>query len=410
MRAREGKPSTNFFALLWHAIFLALASNFMDVDTIIPAMLINAGGGKIHLGFMTAIMLGGSTVLQLVFAGFISHRSRKKKFLLLGINLRVVALFALSVLFFYSGLLVDGLLILLIFVFISQFSFSGAFASISYVDIVGKSLYGTDRKAFLSAKQIAFSIGFFTSAVVARHLLALLAFPDNYSLLFLLAATLLFVASLGFWCLKEKPTHVRPKIRLRDFFALIPSTVKSDRNLKYYLLLINSLGLGLSVLPFLIYLAKENFGLSGSLIGNFLLFKTIGMLSAGYCLFRLSGRFTYRCLLLISIFLAVAVPVGALVFQGSPTIYSFIFIFSGIFMTTYKNAIEGILLEISTDDNRATYAGISGAGNILTTVFPISAGFLLEAFGYVPVFISVSVLVAASVIFVMKIDCQKKTG
>jgi MFS family permease len=410
MTAREDRPSTNFFALLWHAIFLALASNFMDVDTIIPAMLIKAGGGKIHLGFMTAIMLGGATVLQLVFAGFISHRPRKKKFLLLGINLRIVALFALSVLFFYSGLLVDGLLILLIFVFISQFSFSGAFANISYVDIVGKSLYGADRKAFLSAKQIVFSVGFFTSAVSARHLLARLAFPDNYTLLFLLAATLLFIASLGFWCLREKPTQVRPKVRLREFFALIPPAVKSDRNLKYYLLLINSLGLGLSVLPFLIYLAKENFGLSGSLIGNFLLLKTIGMLSAGYVLFRLSGRFTYRSVLLASIVLAVAVPIGALLLQGSPKLYSFIFIFSGIFMTTYKTAIEGILLEISTDDNRATYAGISGAGSILTTVFPISAGFLLEAFGYLPVFVGVSVLVAASGVFVMKLDCQTKIG
>ncbi len=410
MTAPEDRPSTNFFALLWHATFLALASNFMDVDTIIPAMLINAGGGEIQLGFMTAIMLGGSTFLQLVFAGFISHRPRKKNFLLLGINLRIVALFALSVLFYFSGLLVDGLLIILIFVFITQFSFSGAFANISYVDIVGKSLHGAVRKAFLSAKQIIFSIGVFISAVVVRQLLVLLEFPDNYSLLFVLAGTLLFTASLGFWRLNEKPTKAGQKSSFLKFLALIPLAVKSDRNLKYYLLLINSLGLGLSVLPFLIYLAKESFGLSGSLIGNFLLLKTIGMLSAGFFLLRFSRRFKYRYLLLISISLAAAIPVGALLLQSSQKLYGFIFIFSGIFMATYKTAIEGILLEISTDDNRATYAGISGAGNILTTVFPISAGFLLKAFGYIPIFVGVSALVLASVVFVMKIDCQNQAS
>ena len=410
MTAPEDRPSTNFFALLWHATFLALASNFMDVDTIIPAMLINAGGGEIQLGFMTAIMLGGSTFLQLVFAGFISHRPRKKNFLLLGINLRIVALFALSVLFYFSGLLVDGLLIILIFVFITQFSFSGAFANISYVDIVGKSLHGAVRKAFLSAKQIIFSIGVFISAVVVRQLLVLLEFPDNYSLLFVLAGTLLFTASLGFWRLKEKPTKAGQKNSFLEFLALIPLAVKSDRNLKYYLLLINSLGLGLSVLPFLIYLAKESFGLSGSLIGNFLLLKTIGMLSAGFFLLRFSRRFKYRYLLLISISLAAAIPVGALLLQSSQKLYGFIFIFSGIFMATYKTAIEGILLEISTDDNRATYAGISGAGNILTTVLPISAGFLLKAFGYIPIFVGVSALVLASVVFVIKIDCQNQAS
>jgi hypothetical protein len=35
----------NFFAFLWHAVFLAFAKNFMDVDTVIPAMLIESGGG-----------------------------------------------------------------------------------------------------------------------------------------------------------------------------------------------------------------------------------------------------------------------------------------------------------------------------------------------------------------------------
>ena len=34
----------NYYAFLWHASFLSLAQNFMDVDTVIPAMLIEAGG------------------------------------------------------------------------------------------------------------------------------------------------------------------------------------------------------------------------------------------------------------------------------------------------------------------------------------------------------------------------------
>lgn len=394
----------NFAALLWHAVFLALATNFMDVDTIIPAMLIKAGGTEIHLGFMTAIMLGGSRFSQLVFAGFLSHRPWKKKFLLWGINLRVMALFALSLLFFHSEHLVDGLLILLIFVFISQFSFSGGFANISYVDIVGKSLHGTARKAFISAKQIVYSIGVFLSAVAARQLLVSMEFPDNYAVLFSLASALLLSGSLGFWRLHEAPTRGQPRYSLLKFLALIPSAVRSDRNLKYYLLLVNSLGVGLSLLPFIIYLAEESFGLSGSVIGNFLLFKTLGMLSAGFVLLRLSRRFRYRVLLLVSLILAAAIPVAALILRHSPSTYSLIFIFSGIFMATYKTAMEGILLEISNDDNRATYAGISGAGNILTTIFPLTAGFLIVAVGYIPVFVGVSLLVLASAVFVGKLD------
>ena len=91
----------NFNAFLWHAGFLALAQNFMDVDTVIPAMLIESGGNAMHVGMMTAIMLGGSSFTQLIFAPYISNKPFKKKFLLLGINSRVLSLLALGFMFFF---------------------------------------------------------------------------------------------------------------------------------------------------------------------------------------------------------------------------------------------------------------------------------------------------------------------
>ena len=69
----------NFKAFIWHGLFLAVASSFMDIDTIIPAMLIKAGGGEILLGFLTAIMIGGAGVLKLVFASLLSHKNEKNR-------------------------------------------------------------------------------------------------------------------------------------------------------------------------------------------------------------------------------------------------------------------------------------------------------------------------------------------
>ena len=72
----------NYYALLWHALFLALAKNFMDVDTIVPAMMIDAGGTSVHIGLLTAIMLGGSHLSQLFFAPLINNQPMKKCYLL----------------------------------------------------------------------------------------------------------------------------------------------------------------------------------------------------------------------------------------------------------------------------------------------------------------------------------------
>lgn len=402
----ENNSNHNFKAFLWHSAFLALASNFMDVDTIIPSMLIKAGGGAVALGLLTAIMLGGSSLFQLIFASFLSKERFKKKYLLIGINLRVSALLLISLLFFGSAYLGNNLTILFIFLLISVFSFSGSYANVSYVDILGKSVLGNNRKRLFSSKQIINSIGILASALVVRELLKFFNYPVNYSILFLAAGVLLLIASLGFWRIREVETEIKVSRGFIEFFRMIPAEIKQNHNLRYYLLIINSLGLGLSVLPFLILLAKENFGLSYSLIGNFLLLRTVGMLGTGLFLFKNSNRFQYKNLLKFSLVLSTILPTLSLLFSNQVVAYQLIFILTGIFISVYRVAINGVLLEISTNENRAVYAGISGAGNILTTLFPLFAGVLISIFGYQVVFVTVSVLIGLSYFFVNQLHCK----
>ena len=152
MKLTPSISKRNFYSLLWHAGFLAIAQNFIDVDTIIPAMMVDAGGTAIHIGILTAIMLGGSSFTQLIFAPFISNYFFKKKFLLLGINSRMVALLVLGIILYYSSMFEGNYEIILIFLLITIFSLGGAFANISYTDILGKSLLKESRKSFLSIK------------------------------------------------------------------------------------------------------------------------------------------------------------------------------------------------------------------------------------------------------------------
>jgi hypothetical protein len=138
MNFSQNTSTHNFYAFLWHAGFLA--KNFIDVDTIIPAMIIESGGKAIHVGIMTTIMLGGASFTQLFFAPYISNFGFKKKFLLLGINSRILSLFALEIILYYSVVQQLHTTFWLIFLFITVFSLGGAFTNISYVDMLGKSI------------------------------------------------------------------------------------------------------------------------------------------------------------------------------------------------------------------------------------------------------------------------------
>ncbi len=401
----DQETNRNFKAFIWHAAFLALAANFMDIDTVIPAMLLNVGGNAIHLGILTSIMIGGASFMQLFFSGMLSNIAFKKKFLIAAINLRVMSLLGLSALFYYSKNLSENIVLISIFALITIFSFSGSFANVSYIDILGKTITKAKRKKFFSLKQFISSIGLLASAFGASYVLKQYIFPDNYSITFVFAASLLFIASAGFYFLSEKTPSAKKRSNLKDFFAQMPKEIKENSNLKNYLIIINMLGIGVSLLPFVILLAKDSGSISLASIGSFIIFRTLGMVIGSLSLFFMAKSFKYKKVLLFNVFLGSLLPIMALVLQNNALLFPGIFLLAGIFVSTYKVAMNGIIIEISNDENRTLYAGISGAGNIVTSIFPIIAGILLASLGYNIVFGIISLLMFSSIIFIKKLKC-----
>ncbi len=396
----------NFHSLLWHASFLALANVFMDVDTIIPAMVVDAGGSAVQIGILTAIMLGGSSFTQLIYAPFISNHHFKKKFLLLGINSRIFSLLGLGLILFFSSMIDESKIIWLIFILITFFSLGGAFANISYTDILGKSVIQSSRKSFFSVRQVITGIILFFSALIANKVLTSSEYPANYGYMFFIAFGALFVASLGFWNIKEvTPSRMAVK-NLEHFFQLIKTELKQNQKLKYFLGFINTMGISIALLPFIMLYAKELYHTENTDTGLFLLYKIIGSVSAGFILFLLAGRYKYRFLMYGSAALAFSLPLFILFSSETPS-FIIIFLIGGVIFTTYSISMNGVLLEVSGTKNRTLYTGIAGAGNILPALFPLLGGWIIKEFGFQPFFILFMIIILSSFFFIYKINCQK---
>ena len=131
----------------------------------------------------------------------------------------------------------------------------------------------------------------------------------------------------------------------------------------------------------------------------------MGMVIGSLSLYFLAKSFNYKKVLLFNVFLGSIIPIMALLLQDNTFLFPSIFLLAGVFVSTYKVAMSGILIEISNDANRTLYAGMSGAGNILTTIFPLIAGVLIMSVGYTFVFISISVIMFSSIFFVFKLKC-----
>jgi MFS family permease len=69
--------------------------------------------------------------------------------------------------------------------------------------------------------------------------------------------------------------------------------------------------------------------------------------------------------------------------------------------------MNGVLLEVSGQENRAIYAGFAGAGNILPALFPILGGVVIEYLGFSAFFGLYAMIVLSALFFIYKIDCRK---
>ncbi|MCA1760937.1 MAG: MFS transporter, partial [Bacteroidales bacterium] len=371
----------NFYAFLWHAGFLALAKNFIDVDTVIPAMLIESGGNAMHVGIMTAIMLGGASFTQLFFAPYISNIGFKKKFLLLGINSRILSLFALGIILYYSVVQQIHTTFWLIFLFITVFSLGGAFTNISYVDVLGKSVTKDKRKTFFSAKQIVAGSTMLFSAVLAKKVLASFGYPVNFAYLFFIGASLLLIASVGFWKVAETTPSVLKIFGFKDFILKLKLELSKNPVLIYFIGFINTQGIIISFLPFVVLYGKETMNAQSLDTGYFLLFKVIGVTLASLIVFFIAQRIKYNFLLYLNVILSFLLIFFTFLVNDAHTL-RYIFVLGGVVYSLYVITMNGLLLEISGKENRAIYTGFTGAGNILPAIFPLAGGWIITQWGF----------------------------
>lgn len=392
----------NFRSLIWHASFLAFAQVFIDVDTVIPAMFIEAGGSALQVGILTAIMLGGSSFTQLFFAPFISNYSFKKKFLLIGINARILALLLMAVLLFVVADSPPKHTIWLIYLLIGLFSFGGAFANIGYTDILGKSVLNQSRKPFFSVRLVLNGLIFLLAAGLASRLVNAFEYPINYAWMFIVGFFALSLASLGFWNLKEVVPSRLPIPSFKAFIAMFSKELKENKNLPAFLGFINTQGISIAFLPFVMLYAKETLETGATDTGNFLIFKIIGSVGAGFSLFLLSGKFRYNWLLVGNALMAAVLP-ALLLTMGDQTPVKVLFLLGGITFAVYQVSMNGVLLEVSGNANRALYTGITGAGNILPALFPLLGGWLINNYGFTLFFSLYLVTVLLSIVFALQI-------
>lgn len=370
---------------------------FTELNTVMPALIVQSGGSSKAVGALTAIMLGLPLASQFLFAGFIQSRTRKRPFLLLGIHLRVIAL-ATSALVVAIPDISSTTTIALVFITMAVFAVSGSLAGLPYTHLVGSFIVGTKRRSFFVSRQVATSVGLLVSALATRQILARLDYPRNYVVLFAAAAAFLLIATLGFWMLPPEPVSEdvrsqRKRVRLRD----LPKIAAGDRNLRSLLMVTNLAAPAFTALPLMTAMALNTFGLGAAYIGTMVLIQITGTLLANLLWSAIIRRGGFRAVLGAYVLALVAVyALGLAVYTiRQPGLLPLLYLMMGATIGAQKIGIDSVLVQISPPDRLAVYGGIFGAGNIMMALSPLLTGTLLPALGY-PLLFAILPLIALS--------------
>ncbi len=398
----------NYYPFLWHGFWLAFTSAFTDYNTVLPAMIIRAGGSSFHIGLLTFISIGFPLFSRLIFTPFISSRRAKKPYLILGISMRITALAGLGLTIYLFTTATSLQIIYMIYFWILLFTMSGSFAGLPYTHLVGVSFSGDERKHFLVTRQFLSALALAFSAYMARFILKQGTFPTNYMILFFMASIFIFIASMGFWMLREpKANRTSATFTIIELLQKIPNILKNDSNLRYLILTANSLSASLILIPFLTGSLKHHFTLSGALVGNLLLFQYLGMIISNYIWRRVSQRHGFKGLLHIAIIMISLAPIfGILILwlNSKPLLYV-LFFYLGSAISVYKIAMEGTLLEITTDENRVLYSGIYGLMNIIGAFLPLLIGIIFQWVNRSALFLAFSVFSLSSLYYLKRMQC-----
>jgi MFS family permease len=383
----------NFIAGLWHSAFLALGVSLTQATTVISAFVADLTGSTVWVGGLSTVLTVAAALPQLFVARWIEPRPRKMPYLLLAIYLRVVSWGILAWLIYTIGAEQPIMLAWALVVMLAVFYAGGGLGNIPYTDIIGKIIPPNRRGAFFGGKEALAGPLAVGAALVARQILAGVDYPNNYALLFGLAALGLAIASLGFWMMREPPAPGGTQTS-QPWKAYWTQIRRASLRLKTLIGIELLTGFSLMTLPFYVVYARDQLDAPSDATGWFLLAQVLGGVLANIVWARLVDRSGSRRMLFFCAVTSTLTPILAILLApfGWPVLM-LVFFLAGATFNGRRVGFQSALLELAPVSERPTYAGINAVLILPLAFLSLGAGILLQQWTYTSLFAFASIFI-----------------
>ena len=405
-QSTESLNRRNFFGGLWHWAFLTLGVSLTESTTVISSFVVDLTGSTMWVGGLSTVLMVAGVLPQLIAARLIEPHPRKMPYLMTAIYLRVISWGILaSSIFIFGGqdpMVLAGILVGMLVIFYA----GGGLGNIPYTDIIGKIIPPNKRGAFYGGRGILAGPLSVAAAFAARQILATVPYPNNYGLLFGIAAVGLAISSIGFWIIREpiaEPASTKPRT-WPEFWQYLRS---ASRNMKPLFIAQLLTGFSLMVLPFYVVYAREQLGAPVDAVGWFLLAQVLGGSLSNLVWARIvdtsgSRRMIFICAVISTMTPLLAILLGSFGWMAMMPV----FFFAGAIFNGRSVGFQSALLEISPEAERGTYAGLNAALTLPVAFLSLAAGLFLQYWSYTALFLIASAFIGMGAVFVRRWSYQ----
>jgi len=397
--ALQKRYRRNLLVFIIDWVAYGTAMNFVSLTTVLPAFVSSLTDSRIAIGLLSTISVLGWNFFQIVSAGRIEGKKYKKPFILKitpGERIPWLIIGISTLLFATSKPL---LALSMFYILYATISISSGLCTTAWLDIIAKSIPEDKRGFFFSTANVIGAILGFASGFVVAFYMDFFSYPFNYFMCFLTAFIFISISWIDINFLDEPPSNVSGSSKgFREYIMKLPKIIKNDRNYLLYTIsgIVGAFG-GIASSFYTTY-AIDQFNAGDFEVGLFTIVFVGAQIIASVLWGVIQEKYGYKRVLVAG---GITGAMGVILSMtaGSVSHLLIVFALAGTSLSSFMVSNFPMLMQMAPENERPTYIGLSSAlkAPFLATA-PLIGGFIVERYGYFPMFMVSLIFAIASII------------
>jgi MFS family permease len=397
---KRGVLRQNFLANILDGSMYAFGISFVSLQTIVPVMVKHISGSDFAVGLVPVLWTAGFNFPQIFIANHAERFPYKiPLFLRTAFVQRVPWLLLALLCFFILGRLGPAAGTLTFLFLFTLAAVTGSLCFPIWFDLIAKLTPVELRgRLFASRNLLGGILGVFAGLVVER-VLANIAYPTSYGVLFTIAFLFMGVSYWALtWLEEESPSAVAKEVHILEYYRNLPRILSGQKNFRNFLISDAMLIAATMAGAYYAVHAIQKFSLSDSSAGLFTVVvmcaTIVGNMFFGY----IADHYGHKVNLVLA---GVSTALSCFAAMLAPDQYSYLIVFVGMAFQIGLSGISrlSIVAELCSEEERPTYVALTNLVTSPFILFGLVAGGIASQLGYDAVFLIAGLLAVASALW-----------